>query len=100
MTKKEIIKKQLWAWNYSVKDMENIIPGLKYDLVVNGKYRVAVLENMTREEALKKLREEPEIDVVAMVYKGLKIYAGGEQREFVFSTRHQDVFIKVDKDKK
>jgi hypothetical protein len=94
MTKKEIIKKQLWTWGYSVKDMENIMPGLPYDLVVNNKYKVAVLEKIKREEAIKMLEGSLEINVVAMVYRGLKIYAGGDQEEKKFTTRHQDIFKK------
>lgn len=38
----EIVKKKLWQFGYSVKEVTDI-PGLGYDLLVNQKYQVKVL---------------------------------------------------------
>lgn len=49
----EKVKRKLWSYGYSAKDVSDV-PGLGYDLLVEGKYRVRVssgksnIENVVR----------------------------------------------------
>jgi hypothetical protein len=104
MEKKEAklkIKKQLWSWGYHAVDMERVMPGFPCDLTVKLNkdsdcfYRVKVLtgeEDMDKElKALAKARKKFEYDVIAIAGKKNK-YAGGAQEEYLFTTKHQEVF--------
>lgn len=47
------VKKKLWQFGYSVKDVRDI-PGLGYDLLVDQKHQVKVVENESDREATPK----------------------------------------------
>lgn len=92
---KDLIKTQLWNWKYKVKDMAMIIKEAPYDLVVNGIYRVKIVKYKNASELKKEvegIKGGEWYDVVATVYAGKKIYAGGKQKKPGLTTRHQDVF--------
>ena len=101
--KKEIlknkIKKHLWGWDYSVRDIEGLVDGM--DLLVNRKYRVKVVQNNIKEE-LEILKEnqgdDSRHDSIAVVGKKM-LYAGGSQKEPKLTTRHKEVFKQVDNNK-
>ena len=96
--KKEIlknkIKKHLWGWDYSVRDIEGLVDGM--DLLVNNKYKVKVLtskENINKELTILKENQgdDSKHDSIAVVGKKM-LYAGGSQKEPKLTTKHKEVF--------
>lgn len=61
---KESVKKQIWRMGYAVKDMAGI-PGISYDLLVDGKIRVAIFNG----------NKDVDCDIFAAIRKGEKEYA-------------------------
>jgi len=106
---KQKIQKHLWNWKYSVKDVEELAPGMNFDLYVKVNkdsdrgYKVKVLtKNDDINAELTKLNDERErakgwelpiiYDVIAVVSGSKKKFAGGEQKVVIFTTKHQEVF--------
>lgn len=56
----EKVKKKLWSFGYSVKGVP--VPGLDYDLVVNGEYLVKVIEKGDDRESVPKKIIVAEVD--------------------------------------
>ena len=88
------VKKHLWGWDYSVRDIEGLIDGM--DLLVNNKYKVKVLtskENINNElTTLKDNQGDDSMhDSIAVVGKKM-LYAGGSQKEPILTTKHKEVF--------
>lgn len=50
----EKVKKKLWQFGYSVKDVRDI-PGLQYDLLVDQKHQVKVIEDAADKDSIAKL---------------------------------------------
>ncbi|MFA9262893.1 MAG: hypothetical protein ACEQSB_06125 [Undibacterium sp.] len=63
------IQRHLWGWGYGVQDPRKF-PGIKYDLLVNGKHRIIVLSD--REENALSMRSD--CDIVAYVKGTKKFY--------------------------
>lgn len=77
---KNKIKKHLWGWDYSVRDIEGLVDGM--DLLVNRKYRVKVVQNNIKEELWnfkENHRDDSKTDSIAVVDKKI-LYAGGSQK--------------------
>ena len=90
-TIKQQIKRQLWDARYAVTDMERIIEGTEYDLIVNKKYRVKIL--LSRQSSKAEIdRHVSELAVLARIQEGKKEYAGGSQKEVRFTTDYKEVF--------
>lgn len=88
------VKKHLWGWDYSVRDIEGLIDGM--DLLVNNKYKVKVLtskENINNELTTLKDNQgdDSRHDSIAVVGKKM-LYAGGSQKEPILTTKHKEVF--------
>lgn len=62
---KQIIKEQLWRLNHKVKDVSGM-PGVHYDLLVDGKTKVCIIGSHTEKLA--------DCDVIAVVSNGKKRY--------------------------
>lgn len=93
-TLKNKIKKHLWGWDYSVRNIEGLIDGM--DLLVNNKYKVKVLtskENINKELTILKENQgdDSKHDSIAVVGKKM-LYAGGSQKEPKLTTKHKEVF--------
>lgn len=88
------VKKHLWGWDYSVRDIEGLIDGM--DLLVNNKYKVKVLtskENINKELTILKDNQGDDSKHDSMVVVGKKmLYAGGSQKEPILTTKHKEVF--------
>jgi hypothetical protein len=63
-TAKEKIKNQLWRMGLKVSELSGV-PGIGYDLLVDGKIRVAIFEG----------NKNVDCDIFAMINKGEKQYA-------------------------
>jgi len=95
---KSKVKKHLWAWGYSVRDIEEILPGenCNFDLVVRTEkdskiaYRVKVVSEKEAKEELELLKEKRGYNVLAIVGKNIK-YAGGNQKE-IMPANQKEVF--------
>lgn len=87
---KQLIKRQLWDVKYSVTDMERLIEGTEYDLIVNRKYRVKILEEGENSELAIK-RHVSELAVLVRINEGKKEYAGGAQEKVEFTTNFREV---------
>jgi hypothetical protein len=89
---KKLIKAQLWPRGYSVKDMQYIVPGFDlYDLVINGKEKVKIIEEKNQiAAAMAELVETKNYDVLACIIENKKYYASKEHP--VFTTNHRKIF--------
>jgi len=96
---KKIIKEALWPRGYSVKDMEFIMPEAEYDLVVNNKFRVRIVDNFENlDKELTKLLDTDQYDVLAYIQKKKKYFAGKNTKAFTLD--HAEVFDAKPQDNK
>lgn len=104
-TAKQKIQKHLWNWKYSVKDADELAPGLSFDLFVKVNkdsdigYKVKILTGdedmnieLTRLEEERALKDLSRYEVIALVSGSKKKFAGGDQVVAIFTTKHQEVF--------
>jgi len=61
---KESVKRQIWRMGYTAKEMIGI-PGISYDLLVDGKIRLAIFNG----------NKDVDCDMFASIRKGEKEYA-------------------------
>jgi len=94
MNKKEIknkIKDGLWPRGYTIRDMEYETPNADYDLLVNNKFRVKIVEDDSDlNKELSKLVNTKKYDVLAYIYENKKYFAS--KKTEVFTRDHGKVF--------
>lgn len=76
---KKLVKTQLWGWGLHVNDVGEI-PGVEYDLLVEDKIRVKVIESWKK--TAESIRTFRNCDVLAVIVYGNppdKLYSKGLQ---------------------
>lgn len=83
MTKEELkkeVKKWLWSYGLSVKDVEEI-PGVEYDLLVDGKVRVKVVASTIAQRDQDRVFKDCDVLAVIVGLKNdmIKLLSSGQQ---------------------
>jgi hypothetical protein len=87
---KKLIKRQLWDSRYKITDIENLIAGIEFDLLVNKKYRIKII--MPDSNCMVEIkRYVTDLAVLARIQNGKKEYAGGAQKVPNFTTNFREV---------
>ena len=87
---KKLIKRQLWDARYKITDIENLIAGIEFDLLVNKKYRIKIIAGET-DCMIEFKRYVSELAILARIKNGKKEYAGGAQKVPNFTTNFREV---------